>query len=243
MYVWDHSLLKVYTCPGISEVSLAVYTCLLYLDTDQQPSDGGGVGGHSTTGNSGGHSNGNSDGGGGSRDPPQAPSSGSGGSSSSGDNGDDDPNKRPPRPVYKAEEPTEVESKEEESNDDNSQSESSRKGQMVTNQLHPGIRPSQTIATNRRHGGSVMMEQQYSNTWMSSPYKGFEHSDQLRMCPAEKTAIHVSTNDEQQPQQLPQSAVSVGEEQLNLDLISVASTDNEGILEQVMQTLLLVHMK
>ena len=220
-----------------------VYTCLLYLDTDQQPSDGGGVGGHSTTGNSGGHSNGNSDGGG-SRDPPQAPSLGGGGSSSSGDNGDDDPNKRPPRPVYKAEEPTEVESKEEESNDDNSQSESSRKGQMVTNQLQPGIRPSQTIATNRRHGGSVMMEQQYSNTWMSSPYKGFEHSDQLRMCPAEeKTAIHVSTNDEQQPQQLPQSAVSVGEEQLNIDLISVASTDNEGILEQVMQTLLLVHMK
>ena len=54
--------------------------------------------------------------------------------------------------------------------------------------------------------------------------------------------IHVSTNDEQQPQQWPQSATSIGEEQLNLDLISVASTDNEGILEQVILALLLVYI-
>ena len=86
-----------------------------------------------------------------------------------------------------------------------------------------------------------MLQQQSSNTWMSSPYKGFEHSDQLRTCPAEEKAIiHELTNDEQQPQQL-QSAGSVGEEQLNLDLISVASTDNEGVLEQVIQTLQLVY--
>ena len=53
--------------------------------------------------------------------------------------------------------------------------------------------------------------------------------------------IHEPTN-EQQPQQLPQSAASIGEEQLNLDLISVASTDNEGILEQVILALLLVYI-
>ena len=113
---------------------------------------------------------------------------------------------------------------------------------MVTNQLQPGIRPPQAIDISRRHGDSLMLQQQSSNTWMSSPYKGFEHSDQLRTCPAEeKATIHELTNDEQQPQQPLQSAASVGEEQLNLDLISMASTDNEGVLEQVIQTLQLVY--
>ena len=134
-----------------------------------------------------------------------------------------------------------MESKEEEGNDDSSESQSNRKGQMVTNQLQPGIRPPQAIATSRRHGDSVMLQQQCSNTWTSSPYKGFEHSDQLRTCPVEeKAVIHEPTNDEQQPQQVLQSAASIGEEQLNLDHVTVASTDNDGILEQVIQTLQLV---
>lgn len=209
----------------------------MYLDTDQQQPSDGGVGGH--CGNSGGHGNENSDGGGGggSHDLPQTPSSSGGGSSSSGDNGDDDPNKKPP--IHKPQEPTEVESKEEENNDDDSQSQPSCKGQMVTNPLQPPPMSHQISDPSRRHGDSVMVDQPCSNSWTSSPYKSFEHSEQLRMCPLEeKVVIHEPTNDEQ----LLQSAASIGEEQLNLELSSVVSATEE-ILDQVIQAVVLVYIK
>ena len=195
----------------------------MHLDTDQQQPSDGGVGGHN--GKSGGNGNENPDGGGGSQDMPQAPSSSGSGSSSSGDNGDDDPNKKPP--THKTQEPTEVESKEE-TNDDNSQSQSKRKGHMVTNKLQP-LASTQQIGTSRDQGSSVIPEQLCSNSWMPPSYKNFEYSGQSRMCPLEeRLAIHESTNDEQQ---LPPSAASIGEEQLNLEYSSV--TSSAGILDQV----------
>ena len=209
---------------------------VLYLDTytDQsQPSDGG-VGGQSNSNNGGGHSNERSgDGGGGSRDLPQTPSSRGGGSSSSGDNGGDDPNKK--RPTRdKPQELMEVESKEEETVEDDEP----KSDEMVTNWLQPPSAelPQFSDPSRHVHQGSSVMSAVCNNPWASSSHaavKSFEHSEQLRMCPLDETVvIHEVTNDEgQPPQQQPQSAASIGEEQLNLELSSVTST--EGILDQV----------
>ena len=199
-----------------------------------QPSDGG-IGGHGNT-NGGGHSNNERSGEdrGGSRDPPQAPSSRGGGSSSSGDNGGDDPNKK--RPTRdKAEELMEVESKEEETNEDESQS--SDKNEMVTTKFQPppGGQPQLTDANRHMHQGSSVVTTVCTNPWSSSSHaslKSFEQSQQLRMCPWEEMVVHKVSNDEGQPQQQqPQSAASIGEEQLNLELFNVPAT--EGILDQV----------
>ena len=218
------------------------------LGLDQQPCDGG-TGGQSGTG----RVSGKPDKGGGSHDVPQASFSSGGDSSSSGDNGDDDPNKKPH--FHKSREPKEIDSEEEESDDDiQAHSTVSGKGQMVANPLQPPARHTEIKGTTRDQGNTDMLQRQCSNFWTSSPYKSFEHSEHFSMCPLKEkvviqdqsrvlhqpmTLIYESTNDEQQPQQLLQSAGSIGEEQLNLDLISVASTDNEGILEQVIQTFLL----
>ena len=208
---------------------------------DQPPCDGG-VGGQSGTS----RGSRKSDEGGVSRahDTPQAPFSSGGDSSSSG--GDDDPNKKPH--FHKSREPKEIDNEEEESEDEESDddvqahSTVSGKDQMVANPLQPPARNPAVAGTIRDH--TNVFQRQCSNSWTSSPYKSFEHSEHLSMCPLKEkvviydasraqqpmTLIHESTNDEQQPQQLLQSAASLGEEQLNLDLITVASTDNEGIL-------------
>jgi len=220
---------------------------VLFLDENQQqqqPCDGG-IGSQNSD-HGGGNGNENSDpgeGGGGSSDLPQAPSSGGSGSSSSGDNGDDDdPNKR--RPTYDIQESTEVESKEEESNeDDDGLQSSSHKGQMVTNPLQSALRShvQWTSDTNRQHQGSSIVpdHEMCSNLQGSSLYasvKSFAHSEQLSMCPLnEKIVVHESPIDEQ-PQQPPQSAASIEEEQLSLELSSGASTSEEGILDEVKHT-------
>ena len=188
-------------------------------------------------------------GGGGSRDPPQASSSRAGGSSSSGDNGGDDPNKK--RPTRdKAEELMEVESKEEETSEDD-EPQSSSKDELVTNQLQlpPGGQPQVIDANRHMHQGSSVVATVCSNPGMSSSsslhasLKSFDQSEQLRMCPLdETTVIHEATNDEterQPQQQLPQSATSIGEEQLNLELSSAPAT--EGILDQVQYLVLIVY--
>ena len=214
---------------------------LTILDTyggQSQPSDGG-VGGHGNTNNGGGRSNNERSGEdrGGSRDPPQAPSSRGGGSSSSGDNGGDDPNKK--RPTRdKAKELMEVESKEEETSE-NDESQASNKGEMVTNKLPPpppGGRPQLTDANRHMHQGSSVVTTVCSNPWSSSSHaslKSFEQSEQLRMCPLEEMVVHEVSNDEgqSQQQQQPQSAASIGEEQLNLELFNSPATG--GILDQV----------
>ena len=204
-----------------------------------QPSDGG-LGGQSSGG---GYSNEkSSEGGGGSRDPPQAPSSRGGSSSSSGgDNGGDDPNKK--RPINN--EPldaTEVESKEEEGenieDNDDSQTRISHKDQMVTNQLQQQLPANQMPFSGMRHipqGTSVMPSGLCSNPWMSSSaaaVKSFVPAEPLNICQLEeKEVIHEATDEEPHSQQAPQSAASVGEEQLNFGLSSVTAT--EGILEKV----------
>lgn len=201
----------------------------MYLGTDQQQPSDGGVGGNNSKSGDHGNENPDREGGGGSQDMPQAPSSSGGASSSGGDKGDDDPNKKPP--THKTQEPTEVESKEE-TNDDDSQSQSKRKGHMVTNRLQPFARTQEIDDTNREQRSSVIPEQLCSNSWMPPSYKNFEYSGQSRMCPLEeRLAIHESTNDEQQ---LPPSAASIGEEQLNLEYSSV--TSSAGILDQVIHT-------
>ena len=195
------------------------------LGTDQQQPSDGGVGGRNSKSSGNGNENPDREGGGGSQDMPQAPSSSGGGSSSGGDNGDDDPSKKPP--THKTQEPTEVESKEE-TNDDDSQSQSKRKDHMVTNRLQP-LASTQQIGTLRDQGSSVIPEQLCSNSLTPPSYKSFEYSGQSRMCTLEeRLVIHESTNDEQQ---LPPSAASIGEEQLNLEYSSV--TSSAGILDQV----------
>ena len=132
-----------------------------------------------------------------------------------------------------------VESKEEETIEDDESS--SYKDEMVTTQLQPLPERLPQFSDTRRHihqGGSVVPAV-CSNPWASSSHasvKSFEHSEQLRMCPLDETAvIHEASNDEGQPQQqLPQSAASIGEEQLNLELSSITNT--EEILDQVNYT-------
>ena len=204
---------------------------VLVLGTDQpQPSDGG-LGGQN---NGGGHSNEKSSEVGGSHDPPQAPSSRGGSSSSSGgDNGGDDPNRKRPT---NSEPPdgTLVESKEEEGKN----TEDDDDNEMVVHHL-PQQPPANVMPLSGmrdiHQGASVMSSGLCSNPWMSSSsaaVKSFVSGEQLKICqPEEKEAIHEGTDEEPQPHQPPQSAASIGEEQLDFEFSSV--TTGEGILEQV----------
>ena len=134
----------------------------------------------------------------------------------------------------------EVESKEEETSEDD-EPQSSSKGELVTNKLQPppGGQPQVIDANRHMDQGSSVVATVYSNPGMSSSsslhasLKSFDQSEQLRMCPLdEMTVIHEATSDEGQPQQqLLQSAASIGEELLNLELSGAPAT--EGILDQV----------